>query len=220
MAAGLRAQVRDARLAGVLDRATQRRDPGPGTGSGQEHGGRGPMISHRASWNERMTTDRAIAFLTDLNTGFSSSSDAGRTAKSRAGADRNANGIATSAAASTGATPTPVLSAAVPPAVVGRWYQHDALLVVKADGTFTWSSSAGVSAPTATVDGTVHGIGPASASGTVTSSTQPQRVGGTITMTVDQSHDTVTLTGPGASPSGAPVLPFCGPSAPSRYCGA
>lgn len=188
------------------------------------------MISHRQSLHGPTSTARAIprpavmalvaVVVVVAAAGCAASAPGSSSAAARPSTSSPSLTASTAATGSTSETPAPVVSAAVPSALVGRWYQHDGLLVVKADGTFTWSASAGVSAPTATVDGTVHGIGPATASGKVTSSTQSQRIGRAITLTVDQSHDTITLTGPGASPSGAPILPFCGPSAPSGYCGA
>lgn len=88
--------------------------------------------------------------------------------------------------------------------------------------TYTWCG-AGVSGPCDAQDGyrmtaTLHSDGPDSAKGTITSSTTIGQVGETISVTLDQSNDTIGVqlgNGPGAS-----QFPYCGASSPPGTCGA
>lgn len=141
---------------------------------------------------------------------------------------------APSSDAPTGQPTTPAAPAAVPPAFVGDWYGHGRTLTVHTTGGVDVTFRTYVNCtPTVTIGcdrvigNEIHDGGLATATVTrvdnattielnVSSSTVPSAIPlGPVRMGLDTGHDAVALFAGQFS-----GLAFCGPRAPSGYCGA
>ncbi len=115
----------------------------------------------------------------------------------------------------------------VPSALVGTWYQHDNVLTIQANGSFSEACTGGAGGPPCDSINSLAQGNPAiygefqgsddEVSGTVKSSelVPSAPVGSPISLILDTSNDTVSGT-----LSGMSIGPFCGPTAPADYCGA